>query len=147
MSINKEIKFIGKNHSWRARLSSKYKKECITPTENILLGQLKPALKGISKIQQQKCIFTKKSFYLTDLYLKAFKIGIEIDGGYHTDLAQQMLDDERTKEFHRRGIFIIRFTNDEVLTDIKGVIQRILDLCNSYSSMAKVERPSSMVIN
>jgi very-short-patch-repair endonuclease len=54
---------------------------------------------------------------------------IEIDGEYH-DLAEQMeYDAGRTEEIEQLGVKVIRFTNAEVESNIKSVIEQIKTIC------------------
>ena len=48
---------------------------------------------------------------------------MEIDGSQH--LAQERYDDERTKFFESLGLRVERFWNNEINTNINGVVERI----------------------
>jgi very-short-patch-repair endonuclease len=81
----------------------------------------------------QKGIFTrdpltnKKRFRIIDFYITRLKIGIEIDGGYHfTDYGKQR-DNYRNFELSRsrKSLTIWRFTNEDVLSESKEVIEQI----------------------
>jgi very-short-patch-repair endonuclease len=50
---------------------------------------------------------------------------IELDGGQHLDGAAK--DAWRTKLIEQGGFRVIRFWDSEVLTDIDGVMERIMD--------------------
>lgn len=63
--------------------------------------------------------------YIADFACLTSKLIIEVDGGYHFTPEQQRLDALRTEAFVRMGFREIRFTNDEILTDIDSVIQTI----------------------
>lgn len=84
----------------------------------------------------QKGVFTrdpltrKKRFRILDFYITRCKIGIEIDGGYHfTDYGKKR-DQYRDFELSRsrRTLTIWRFTNEEVLSENKEMIDRIESL-------------------
>ena len=53
------------------------------------------------------------------------RLVIEIDGEYHDDIRQQYHDQLRTQELEHLGFRVIRFTNEEVLTNIDKVIETI----------------------
>lgn len=53
------------------------------------------------------------------------KLVIEVDGGYHNEPQQQQEDQWRTEFLKSKGYKVIRFTNEEVDTNVKGVISRI----------------------
>ncbi|MBK0370722.1 endonuclease domain-containing protein [Flavobacterium sp. SE-1-e] len=65
------------------------------------------------------------SIYVVDFYCHALKFVIEIDGGYHLDQEQQLLDEKRTSDIEFQGLKVIRFTNEEVLMKLPEVIDRI----------------------
>lgn len=63
--------------------------------------------------------------YIADFYCHQLKLVIEIDGEYHQTLEQKKLDQERTANIEFQGLDVIRFTNDDVLTDINTVLNKI----------------------
>ena len=60
---------------------------------------------------------------------------IEVDGVSHKSSKDS--DDVREKELTRLGFKIIRFTNGEVLVDVKAVIQQVQFECRYRSSIKK----------
>ena len=64
------------------------------------------------------------SFYIPDFYCRELKLIIEIDGDSHS--FQQEDDLKRTVFFESRNLKIIRFTNRDVLYNIEGVEEVIL---------------------
>ncbi len=62
--------------------------------------------------------------FIVDFFCAKAKLVIEVDGPIHKQ--QRAYDRERTKILEvERGYRVIRFTNDEVLSDIESVLQRI----------------------
>jgi very-short-patch-repair endonuclease len=53
------------------------------------------------------------------------KLVIEVDGAYHSEPHQARYDDIRTAYMHRQGFQVIRFTNEEILFNIEGTLDRI----------------------
>ena len=53
------------------------------------------------------------------------KIIIEFDGGQHAD--QTEYDDHRTKVLEKDGFKIIRFWNNEILNNLEGVLEVLLN--------------------
>jgi very-short-patch-repair endonuclease len=53
------------------------------------------------------------------------KLIIEIDGGQHNEETIKERDEERTTGLQERGYQIIRFWNNEVLTNLEGILERI----------------------
>ncbi|MFA9194705.1 endonuclease domain-containing protein [Flavobacterium sp. FBOR7N2.3] len=71
------------------------------------------------------------SIYVADFYCHALKLVIEIDGGYHLDEEQQLLDKKRTADLEFQGLKVIRFTNEEILLKLQEVIDKIKSFINT----------------
>ena len=64
--------------------------------------------------------------YIADFVsLKNFLV-IEVDGEYHQTLEQQQKDQYRTDYLQQKGYRVIRFTNQQILTDIESVMSKII---------------------
>ena len=63
--------------------------------------------------------------YIVDFVCLAKKLIIEVDGKYHSTNEQQELDDIRENKLLLEGYRIIRFTNEEVMLNIKQTIECI----------------------
>ena len=62
--------------------------------------------------------------FVVDFFCAKARLVIEVDGPIH--LQQRAYDRERTAWLEEeRGYRVIRFTNEEVMNDIEGVLQRI----------------------
>lgn len=48
---------------------------------------------------------------------------IEIDGGYHQLPKQQVSDEQRQEWLEAQGYTVIRFTNEEVISDIDNILE------------------------
>ena len=91
-----------------------------TPAEKKLWQYLSNNQLGV-KFRRQHPIAS----YIVDFYCHELKLVIEVDGEYHNDAEQILLDEDRTNEIEQFGLLVIRFVNNEVLKDIKSVIDRI----------------------
>lgn len=60
--------------------------------------------------------------YIADFYCPEFRLVIEIDGETHFTNDAREYDEIRTKYFECNGIRVVRFSNDEVLENIDGVL-------------------------
>lgn len=69
------------------------------------------------------------SRYVLDFYCFKAKLGIEIDGKHHNDEIQRFYDDDRTENLEELGVKVIRFSNEEVINDLEGVLTRIQREC------------------
>ena len=83
-------------------------------------------LKGHRFLRQHQLFYDlggKESFFIPDFYCHECRLAIELDGQYH--IYRLVLDKSRTAILNLLGIRVVRFTNDEVLNDISGVLGRI----------------------
>lgn len=95
-----------------------------TESEIILWNILKDyKLRGF-KIRRQHPIAN----YIADFYCHKAKLIIEIDGEYHNNKEQVLIDKERTAYFNEIGLQEIRFTNNQVLFEIEIVLNKIDDI-------------------
>jgi very-short-patch-repair endonuclease len=72
--------------------------------------------------------------YIVDFFCFEKRLIVEIDGGQHSE--QVAYDEERTKWLEARGFRVLRFWNNDVLGNIEGVKQVILEELTRSSSSA-----------
>jgi leucyl-tRNA synthetase/very-short-patch-repair endonuclease len=89
-----------------------------TEAENILWQLLRKDQTGF-KIRRQHSI----GLYIADFVCLQKGLVIELDGNHHK--LNKEADDERTEALNYFGFDVLRFTNDEVLTDANGVFDKI----------------------
>jgi very-short-patch-repair endonuclease len=85
--------------------------------------RLWPALRGLPtayRFRRQHPI----GHYVVDFACPAAKLAIELDGGQHA--SHEAEDAERTAELARRGYRVIRFWNNDVMSNLSGVLEKIL---------------------
>ncbi len=70
--------------------------------------------------------------FIADFYCHAAALVVELDGEIHK--SQQEYDQERTELIRDYGIEVIRFKNEEVLTQLPQVLQKIDELCRKRSN-------------
>jgi len=63
--------------------------------------------------------------YIPDFYCSAAKLIVELDGGQHSEERNFVYDEQRTRWFEARGYRVLRFTNEDVLKHIDGVLECI----------------------
>ena len=63
--------------------------------------------------------------YILDFYCAAAKLSIELDGSQHYTPEGQQYDTIRTAYLNRLGIKVLRFSNLDVLQNLRGVCQTI----------------------
>jgi very-short-patch-repair endonuclease len=100
---------------------AKHLRENLTEAEEILWSELRNNKLEGYKFRRQHPL----NNYIADFYCHKLKLVIEIDGGYHQTTEQKQLDAERTEMIEFQGLQVIRFTNEEVIQDIKNVLNKI----------------------
>jgi len=98
-------------------------RENVTDAERHLWAKIRrKQVKGY-QFYQQKPI----GEYIVDFYCPKVKLVIEVDGSHH--LVGGMIEYDRIRDDYlsRLGLRVLRFTNAEVLKNIEGVVERILE--------------------
>lgn len=63
--------------------------------------------------------------YIVDFVCFENKLIVEIDGGYHDEVEQQIEDNLRSEELKDYGFAILRLRNEEVIGNPEGVIKKV----------------------
>ena len=63
--------------------------------------------------------------YVADFACMAARLIIEVDGSQHGDTAVKVRDDSRTRWLEREGYRVLRFWNNELTQNIRGVLETI----------------------
>ena len=63
--------------------------------------------------------------YIVDFYCAAAKLAVELDGSQHYELSGKTYDEQRTAYLNGIGIYVLRFSNLDVLQNLPGVCQSI----------------------
>ena len=63
--------------------------------------------------------------YILDFYCAAAKLAIELDGSQHYESDGQNYDAKRTAYLQSLGIEVLRFSNTDILQNLRGVCQTI----------------------
>jgi very-short-patch-repair endonuclease len=72
--------------------------------------------------------------FIADFYCHPIRLVIEIDGGIHKLNDQKEYDIGRTAELNYWGIEVIRFTNEEIESNINEVLRTIEKVCVKLQS-------------
>ena len=103
-----------------------------TPAEYIVWKAVrKRKFKGIKFYRQYPLFFDylgKETFYIADFYSHEKKIVVEIDGRIHNYTKER--DKLRTEVINMLGINVIRFKNEEVINNLKSVLERLAERLN-----------------
>jgi very-short-patch-repair endonuclease len=97
-----------------------YNRKYCTDAEGIMWTRLSNNQLGC-KFRRQHII----GDYIVDFVCLKNKLIIEIDGKYHNSKQQQEEDKKRTEYLNGLGFMVVRFTNDEIIGNIDGVIETI----------------------
>jgi cyclase len=92
----------------------------MTAAETVLWMYLKNKINGL-KFRRQHPI----GVYVADFYCHKARLIIEIDGSIHSLPEIKQKDDLRQKELEGWGYEVIRFSNEQVLTQIETVLETI----------------------
>lgn len=68
--------------------------------------------------------------YIVDFVSLKTKLVIEIDGAIHNKPAQKEHDEERTEFLNSKGYHILRFNNEQVISEPDQIIKSIENLLN-----------------
>jgi len=63
--------------------------------------------------------------YILDFYCAAAKLAVELDGSQHCEPSELLYDERRTEYLNSIGIYVLRFSNLDVLRNLRGVCQQI----------------------
>ena len=92
-----------------------------TDAERLLWRHLRAKRLGGLKFRRQQCI----GDYIVDFVCLEKRIVIELDGGQHADNREK--DKVRDSWLEKHGFLVLRFWNNEVLTNTQGVLHVILE--------------------
>jgi len=101
-----------------------------TRAEQILWQALRNRQVGRLKFRRQHPI----GRFILDFYCPEKRLAIEIDGGQHGEPEQHLYDEARTAALAEQGITVLRFSNEEVLNHLEGVLQTLLNAAENMPS-------------
>ena len=76
-------------------------------------------------------------YFIADFYCHKAKLVIEVDGGCHCIPEQYLYDKNRDSELENLGLMVIRFTNEQVLNNIKQTLNVIEEIIKERIEMQK----------
>jgi ATP-dependent RNA helicase HrpA len=121
---NLRDKYLGKLHKGAKESTQEYARELrlkTTEAEQKLWSLLRNRqLKG-KKFRRQHAIAN----YVVDFYCNEYKLAIELDGSFHTEEGAKKYDKSRTALLNEIGITVLRFWNEDVISDSENVLAKI----------------------
>ena len=94
-----------------------------TDAERKLWSRLRNRQLGGLKFRRQHPIGP----YILDFYCHEAKLAVELDGSGHQEPDQAEYDDNRSVELQAMGIRVVRFWNSDVMENLEGVLEFIID--------------------
>lgn len=92
-----------------------------TPAEAELWKYLRNAQRKGNRFVRQKVIYG----YIVDFYTHNSRVAIEVDGSQHQELGAIKYDNTRRKALNKSGIYVLRFTNEQVMNHMDWVLAKI----------------------
>ena len=65
--------------------------------------------------------------WIIDFFFREVRLGIEVEGGYHRSLKQQLRDIERELTIEQLGVTLVRVANEEVFGDREALLNKLRD--------------------
>lgn len=93
-----------------------------TEAEDLLWQELRNRKVAGLKFRRQHPI----SNYIADFYCSEKQLVIEVDGNIHDHREVKKYDEARTTDLNSMGIHVLRFTNDQVETNMPAVLNQII---------------------
>jgi very-short-patch-repair endonuclease len=112
---------VSENRSFRV---ARGLRRAATPQEKRLWEQLRDRRLAGLKFRRQHPLHG----YVVDFYCAERVLAVELDGAVHRDAEQGRYDQFRGASLTERGVTILRFTNDEVDTNLPAVARRIREV-------------------
>jgi very-short-patch-repair endonuclease len=114
---------IGQSVSYEMHERAKQLRREMTPAEKSLWKELRTNKLSDLHFRRQQII----DGYIADFYCHQYVLIVEIDGNIHE--LQKDYDGDRDQYLMARGFHVLRFTNDEIMNDLQGVLEKILEEC------------------
>ncbi len=64
--------------------------------------------------------------FIADFYCPSLRLAVELDGSQHMQKDNITYDKNRTRFFNSKNISVLRFYDNEVLNNLEGVVERII---------------------
>ncbi|TLY12383.1 MAG: endonuclease domain-containing protein [Nitrospirae bacterium] len=73
--------------------------------------------------------------YIVDFYCPEKSLVIEVDGDTHAEPSQVLKDEQRDRYLQSLGLRVIRYTNDDIVLNLNGVLEDLVqELCSGATS-------------
>jgi len=99
----------------------------MTIAEHLMWNKLRNRQCGGYKFRRQHPI----ERFIADFYCHEVRVVVELDGAIHNSIESREYDVNRTAEFEKWEITVIRFSNEQVCDNIENVLKTIKGFCDS----------------
>ena len=101
-----------------------------TKTELIIWDLLRKKQLGVEFHRQVPMLH-----YVVDFYCHEIMLAIEIDGLYHSQIAQQFYDSKRQDMLEQKGVSFLRYSNEQIQNNMKDVMLEINHKINALKEI------------
>jgi very-short-patch-repair endonuclease len=116
--------------SQRQRNRAKELRRTMTRAETLLWRYLK--VNRIDGLSFRRQVPFKN--YIADFACLSIKLIVELDGESHDFVERQKSDQVRDAFFESQGFHVLRFTNEQVMSNLEGVVEAIRQDASSRAS-------------
>lgn len=102
----------------------------LTGAEKLLWAELRNKKLNGLKFRRQHPI----DKFVADFYCHEKKLVIELDGGVHDENINKEYDEARTAMLAGLNVIVLRFRNEDVTNNLKGVLRKISDAVDMLNS-------------
>jgi len=122
-NLHKEA--IGKLYQYGRELRSES-----TVAEKLLWAELRNRKLNGLKFRRQHPLYK----FIVDFYCNERKMVVELDGNVHDEKINMEYDEARTSMLAGLNIIVLRFKNEEVISNMKDVLKKIVDTADMLNS-------------
>jgi len=109
-----------------------------TDAEQVLWGLLRDRRVHDTKFRRQHPLEADGKQFILDFYSDELRLAIEADGGQHQQQAKR--DEARTRLLGKLGVSVLRFGDNDILTNTEAVLESIW---NTIEERAAMQQPPS----
>ncbi|HEX9626565.1 MAG TPA: methionine--tRNA ligase [Acidiferrobacterales bacterium] len=113
-----------------------------TDAERLLWELLRDRRVHDAQFRRQHPIEADGKRYILDFYCHDARLGVELDGGQHQEHAAQ--DAARARVLTQQGITVLRFWNNDVLTETEAVLESIWNALEERLPMTEPSPPAPL---
>ncbi len=110
-------------YNGKLKSASRELRKNMTEAEKMLWSKIRGKQINDMQFYRQKTIGN----YIVDYYYPKAKLVTEVDGGQHYEKEGTEKDKARDEYLRSLGLKVLRFTNIEVLKNIEGVVEKIIE--------------------